>query len=294
MNNYFNEKEVKVNDLDIEYSIVNRKNGAYDVKAPIIFLPGFGTDSTNHQNFAKLLSRYDYFAINGPAQGNSPWFNVKDLTLQKYADLVKEFILRNDLERIILIGHGSSCAVVSLLNSMVNDRILANVLVSPIDNSFQNDAEQVKDVLIPRIPENIVQLFRLTIFNYDIKALNSIAWKDYENYRLSYFIKNYDALSLQLDTLLSDSIKKSIETLYSSINKPTLLIFGDSDGLLRVNDVANNIHNLINNSQVSIIPLAGNEPYLDNINNYYSNVITFIDYIYEQYEKQLFLKEMNE
>ncbi len=271
-------KRLTINDLDIDYSLISKQPGrVMQAKAPIIYLPGFGCDYLNHQNFSNLLVSYDYYAINAPAHGNSPWYSTEDLTIKKYADLVMDFINSHDLSNVILIGHSSSAAVVALLNGMIPDRIKANILISPIETSFQADAERVKDILIPRLIGDLEQLLRLQIFNYDIKSLNNHAWDEFKREKLLFYNKNYDALSIQLDVLLSMELKNSIERLYASIDKPTLVVFGDSDGLIRINDVANKMKTLIPNSQISIISMAGHEPALDNVNNYFSNLMTFID-----------------
>ncbi len=282
-------RKLTVNDLDIQYSLLGKQIGrVMQPKASIIYLPGFGCDYLNHENFANLLVSYDYYAINAPAHGHSPWFNVEDLTIKQYADLVRDFIFKNNLEKVVLIGHGSSAATVALLNMMIPERLIANILVSPIETSFQMDAAKVQDILIPRLPENLDQLLRMQVFNYDIKSFNNPDWQYYKNAKQDFYNRNFDALSLQLNTLLSDELRSSIENLYANITKPTLVVFGDSDGLVRINEVANKMRSLIRDSQVAIIAMAGHEPALDNPNNYFSNLITFIDQIVLDESSNLF------
>ncbi len=285
----YGKKRLTVNDLDIDYSLLSKQPGRiFQAKASIIYLPGFGCDYLNHQNFSNLLVSYDYYAINAPAHGSTPWYSTEDLTIKKYADLVYEFINMHNLSDVILIGHSSSAAVVALLNGMIPNVIRANVLISPIETSFQADAERVKDILIPRLIDDLEQLLRMQIFNYDIKSFNNPAWDSFKKDKLVYYNKNFEPLSLQLESLLSFELKSSIEQLYASISKPTLVVFGDSDGLIRINDVANKMRGLIPNAKISIISMAGHEPALDNPNNYYSNVITFIDQIILNFDENNF------
>lgn len=277
-----------ISDIEIDYSIIGKNPGTLCYsKASIIFLPGFGCDFKNHQVFKELLISYDYYAINFPAHGNSPWYNADNLTLKSMADLVIEFINERQLEKVILIGHSSSAAIVALINGLIPDTILANVLVSPIDSSFQTDAAEVRDILIPRIPEAVVQLQRLKVFNYDMKSLNNKYWDDKNKEALAFYNKNHEPLNIIFDYLTNEDLKRSIESIYSNIKIPTLAVFGDSDGMLRTPLVSSNMKRLIDNLEVAVIPMAGHEPYYDNPKNYYSNVVNFIDKVVFNYDNKI-------
>lgn len=273
-----NQTPISFNGIETDISLVGvRPNKLYKAKSSIIYLPGFGCDFANHKVFKDLLISYDYYAINFPAHGNSAWKNTSDLTINNFANIVVEFIKNRSLTSVILIGHSSSAAVAALVTNLLPEIIKANILISPIETTFQNDAQQVADIIIPRLPENFTQLQRLKIYDYDNRAAGNKFWEEYQTKKLAYFNKNAEPLSLILGYLLSPELKQSIESLYSTIKTPTLIVIGEADGLIRINNVANKMRSLIPNSRFCIVPLAGHEPFLENPNYYYTNLITFID-----------------
>ncbi len=273
--------------IESETSLIGSRPGQLlRAKASIIYLPGFGCDFRNHENFKNLLTSYDYYAINFPAHGKSIWKDASQLTLTYFTNLVVDFIKERNLDKVIIIGHGSSAPVAANVSRILPDVVKGIVYISPIETSFQQDAGQVEDVMIPRLMENLEQLNRLKVFNYDLKANNSAAWKYENEAKLAYYNKNHDALSIILGYLLSDQLKGSIEQVYQTVSVPQLVVFGDSDGLIRIDEVMKKVPTLFKGADVSIIPIAGHEPAFDNPNNYFSNVITFIDKVIFEDENQ--------
>lgn len=260
-------------------------------KANILFIPGIGCEFADHQKFKELLVSYNYYAINLPAHGNSNFESYDKLSLKDMANYVLNYIQNKELDSLILIGHGTSCAVVALLNKYIPENIIGNVLVSPIDSTFISDTKQIRDVLIPRLDEQISQLLRLSIYDWDKKSYENSYWNDYKFYKLDLYKKNYKALNVVLDYYLEPSVKTSIENLYNDLYNPTLVVYGQSDGLLRVEESMKNIQRLIKDVSISTIPLSGNQPFMENPNNYYNNVISFIDYTVENYNYEI--KENN-
>lgn len=277
-----NQENINFNDIETDISLIGYgPNKLYTPKASIVYLPGFGCDFQNHEAFKDLLTSYDYYALNFPAHGASKWKSTNELTISHFANLVVQFIEKRDLTSVVLIGHSSSAAVAALANTLIPERIIANILISPIENSFQLDADEIVDIIIPRLPSQFEQLQRLKVFNYDMKSENSPAWKKYANAKLAYFNENAEALSIILGYLLSPELKQSIENLYTTISAPTLLVYGDSDGLIRLNEAANKMQTLIPHASAILIPTAGHEPALDNPSNYFTNIISFIDAVVE-------------
>ncbi len=264
--------------IETDMSLIGSRPGQLlHAKASIIYLPGFGCDFKNHESFKNLLTSYDYYAINFPAHGKSMWNDANELTLTHFTNIVVQFIKDRNLDKVIIIGHGSSAAVAANVSKILPNIVKGIVYVSPLETLFQKDAGQVQDVLIPRLMHNLEQLNRLKVFNYDLKATNSSAWARENEQKLAYYNKNFDALSIMLAYLLSDQLKASIEGVYQTVTTPQLVVFGNDDGLLRVADIMPKVPTLFKNAEVAIIPIAGHEPAFDNPNNYFSNVIDFVD-----------------
>lgn len=279
--------KIDLSNIETDMSLIGSRAGQLlHSKASIIYLPGFGCDFANHENFKMMLTSYDYYAINFPAHGNSLWKSPSELTPEYFANIVVQFIKERNLEKVILIGHGSSAAVAAIVNNLIPEKIVGNIFISPLETSFQKDASQVVDVLIPRLKEQLETLNNLKVFNYHLKAHNSEAWAIENQKKLAYFNKNADALEIILGYLLSDQLKQSVEMLYKSVKAPTMILYGDSDGLVRLDEVLKKAENLVPNGCVCVIPLAGHEPCFDNPKNYFSNVISFIDDVVALHNKK--------
>lgn len=281
------EKEfATINDIDhieTDYRFVGEtlRNNNHS-KANILFIPGIGCEFADHYRFKDLLISYNYYAINLPAHGHSLIESYEKLSLNHLTNYVLDYIEHKKLDSLVLIGHGTSCAIVAQLNQIIPEKIIANVLVSPIDSTFIDDARVVRDILVPRIDEQIDQWLRLSLSNWDKKS-HGTNWIKYKEYKLNLFNTYYKAINIMYDYFLEPVVKESIESLYYSLQIPTMVVYGQDDGLLRVNESMDNVKNLIKDVAVATIPLAGNMPFLENPNNYYSNVISFIDYTVDNY-----------
>ncbi len=254
-------------------------------KANILFIPGIGCEFADHNKFRNLLVAYNYYSINLPAHGHSKIESYERLSLQHLTNYVLDFINEKKLTDIVLIAHGTSCAVAAQLNQIIPERIICNILVSPLDSTFIGDARQIRDVLVPRIDEQIDQLYRMAFNDWDEKTKTNKLWRDYKEYKLELFNHYYKPINIMYDYFLEPSFKESIDALYASIGAPTMIVYGQDDGLIRLDASIENMQSLIPNVALSTIPLAGNFPFLENPNNYYSNVISFIDYNVDNYNE---------
>jgi len=281
-----------MNFLDIDISGIEfysqyaerRFNTLIYPKGPIFYLPDFGEDYHQHNNFAEKCLSYDYFTLNYPGIGGSPWYNPNQLTIVHYANIVANFITRRELKDVVLMGHGMGAAVGALVNELIPEVIGCNIFISPIDNSFIKDANQIHQIVIPGSDENFAQLQRLKINDYD-KIAKTPNGKIASRLGLSKYIKSHDALDLTLSFLSNNEIINLFENAYHAITKPTLLIFGDSDGLLKVNDVKTNLTNKIAGAESCIIPLAGHSPNVENVFNYTHKINMFLNRFNEYSEK---------
>ncbi len=276
-------QENDIDHIETDYRFVGETlRNHNNAKANILFIPGIGCEFADHNRFRDLLVSYNYYAINLPAHGHSLIESYEKLSLQHLTNYVIDFINEKKLDSLVLIGHGTSCAIVAQLNQIIPNKIISNVLVSPIDTTFIDDARVIRDILVPRIDEQIDQLMRLSMSDWNSKSHN-INWINYKKYKLSIYDTYHKAINIMYDYFLEPVIKESIETLYYNLEIPTMVVYGQDDGLLRVEESMDNMKQLIQNVAIATIPLSGNMPFLENPNNYYNNVISFIDYNVDNY-----------
>ncbi len=252
-------------------------------KTNILFIPGIGCEYEDHRKFKDLLVSYNYYALNLPGHGRSKIPSYEQLSLQDLTNYVLDFIEARNLDSLVLIAHGTSCAIAGQLCQIIPQKIICNILVSPLDNTFVNDARQVRDILVPKTDEEIDQLYRMAFCQWDEKKHNNPAWRYYKKYKLREYTIFNKAMNVMYDYFLDENFKESLESLYMGIAMPTMIVYGQDDGLLRVNESIQNMQSLIPDVALATIPLAGYMPFVENPHNYYSNVLSFMDYYVDKY-----------
>ena len=131
------------------------------VKANVLFIPGIGCEYEDHRRFKDLLVSYNYYALNLPGHGRSQVPSYEQLSLVDLTNYVLDFIDARNLDSLVIIAHGTSCAIAAQLCQIIPQKIICNILVSPLDHTFVDDARQVRDILVPQTIHEIDQLYRM-------------------------------------------------------------------------------------------------------------------------------------
>lgn len=235
----------KTDDFNIYYEKYG--NG----KKNILILPGWGnTRKTFDFMISHLEKKYTVYIVDYPGFGNS-MFGDRDLTIYDYADLIKDFILDNDLKDLIIISHSFGCRIAILLNSMLGVNIRKLVIID-------GAGIKPKKTLKARIKTRIYKILKKwnILFpkkwrkKYLEKLLNIFASSDYktlkENERKTF------------SNIVSSDLKDYLEKMKAE----TLIIWGEKDKDTPLND-AYMMNSKIKGSGLVIFKDASHFSYLD-------------------------------
>ena len=222
-------------------------------KPNLILLHGW-SQNPNYFNFIKPLleNKYKIFSPIMPGFGDTK-INTS-YNLDKYADWLKNFIIKNKINNPILLGHsfgGSVC--VKFLFKYPNKKIkliLVNAAIIKDKHSFIKKTFYFFFYIV----KPIMELFGLIKFN----KLN------YQNINSSIMKKTFQ------NTVFSDIIKET-----ATLNNKTLIIWGKKDKITPL-DLGKKINKTMKNSIFKIIPNSGHYPFLDEASLFVSCLDKFI------------------
>lgn len=215
---------------------------------PLILLHGWGTSSKTFQDLKKLLiNNYTVYIIDLPGFGQSEE-PLLPYTLDDYVDLIDDFIIKNNLENITLLGH-SFGGRISIKYVAKNHNIKKLILVDSAGLRPKHFILINFKILLYKIKK---RYYKITKQNDKYQhLLNHSGSSDYQNastimkQTLSNVVKNY----------LNKDIKK--------IKTETLIIWGKDDQITPLKD-GKKMHKMIKSSGLVIINDCGHFPYLEN------------------------------
>ena len=233
---------LNIQGLNIYYEKYGNRNQV------LLILPGWGE---TRKTFASLIDFLkDYFTIyilDYPGFGNST-FN-KTLTIYDYKDIIKEFIIKLQLNNSIVIAHSFGGRIVSLLNNHINFKKI--ILID-----------------VAGLKEHNLKLFIKTKLYKLLKYLKYLLPKNlkkkYLNYLFNKFASyDYKILDNKLIETFKNVIKPNLKKYYQKINTNTLIIWGESDSITPIN-MGYKLNKLIKTSYLIKLKYLHHFPYLEN------------------------------
>jgi len=220
----------------------------------LLFLHGWGT---NRQSLFPLIGllkdRYNIFAP------DLPWPDLTPLSLDDYVRFVLDLITREKISRPVIIGHSLGGAIATKI-AATNPRSLSGLVLL--------SAASIRHPL----PQPWQTLQRLTA---PLKPLLHPVRK------LALKLARLDASDyLQLTTPAEKTtfrrlISADLTPLLSSVNCPTLILWGETDPSTPLSD-ARTLNRLIKNSRLHTFPGSGHFFYLDHPAEVAAEITAFI------------------
>ncbi len=216
-----------------------------------IDLPGFGASSTPKGDWPldKLGTH--------PSNSNNNVWGVED-----YANLVAEFISKQDLKNVVVIGHSFGGRVGIKLASTRTDLVKKLVLVDAAGFAA-NAAKKSAMGLAAKIVKPI----------FKSKFMQGLRRKIYKQIGAEDYIATPELQKIFVKTVnedLSENMKRILQ--------PTLIVFGESDKDT-LPQTGEKMHSLIPNSKFIILPHAGHFSFIDQPEEFVKILNKFI---YEQ------------
>ena len=232
----------KHNNINIYYEKYGTKNNV------ILILPGWGnTRQTFYNIINHFKDNYSIYIFDYPGFGNSP-IPKKTLTIYNYADTIKNFIEKNNINNPIIIAHSFGGRITTLLSGYykvkINKLILIDIAsIKPkktIKQKLKEKTYKLLKIIIKLLPNNKKLLQRL---------INLFGSTDYKN------------LPKSMQQTFINIVNEDLTKYLNNIETESLIIWGEEDIDTPLKD-AHKINKSIKESALIIYPKANHYSYL--------------------------------
>ena len=241
--------KINIKKININYELYGEGNDT------IVLLHGWGQNIEMMKPIGDHMKRnHQVLIIDLPGHGLSeePDFAW---SLYDYVEAVKEIITELKLKKITLIGH-SFGGKISLLYASMHDVEKVVVFGSPYKKKVKKETLKLKML---RLAKKIPGVNKLEEF-----AKKHIGSTDYKN--ASPIMREVLVNHVNLD--ITEDVKK--------INSPLLIIWGDKDAAVPVED-AYELEKLVKNAGLVVYPNCTHYAYLENLNQTINVLRSFLD-----------------
>lgn len=238
------EKNIKINGLNFHYTV--QGSGS-----PIVLMHGWGCNSTTLASIEKVaVENHTVYNVDFPGFGESQEPN-EVWGVEKYTQLIEEFIKLENIENPILLGHSFGGRVGILYSS--RNQVKKLILV---------DAAGVKPC------RSLKYYFKVYTYKLGKRLMPLIygkkgAQKRIEEMRAKRGSSDYNNASPMMRAILSKVVNEDLKHCMPKISAPTLLIWGENDTATPLRD-AKIMEKLIPDAGLVSFPGCGHYSFLDN------------------------------
>ncbi len=217
----------------------------------ILILPGWGdTRGTFNYMIEHLKDKYTIYIIDWFGFGNSE-FPDYDLTIYDYANVIRDFIEKENIDNPILIAHSFGGRIATLISGYYKDEINKLILI---------------DIAGIKPKKNIFKLIKTYTYKL-LKKLSVLIPKRKRNLYLKRLFRHFASTDYkELDNSMYQTFKnvvnEDLKFTYKAIKQEALLIWGENDKSTPLKDGIYMRKN-ISNSSLIIYPNSGHFSYLD-------------------------------
>ncbi len=248
-----NKETININGLNISYYV---EGEGHD----LIFLHGWGQ---NVESFGPVIDilKHDYrvWAIDFPGHGQSQEPET-GMTIYEFEEIVSKFIADKEIKNPTLVGHsfgGRVSIIYAAKNENIDSVILTGAAGIVPKKSFSFKAKVAHYKFMKAL--TLTPLYR----QYRDDLLNNSGSADYKN------------ASQVMKECLIKTVNEDLQYLMSDIEVDTLLYWGENDDATPIAD-GQRMNELIPNSTLKIMPNSGHYAYLENSNDFISEIVSFL------------------
>ncbi len=221
-------------------------------KNTIVILPGWGnTRNTFYYFINNLKEKYTIYILDYPGFGKSP-VPKKELTIDDYAEEIKEWFLKEKIENPIIIAHSFGGRIVSLLTTTYQIHAKKILL---IDVAGIKRRKKLKIFLKEKIYKLLKLLIKRFPKKYQKKQLKKLA---------EFFSSSdYRNLPTSMKKTFQNIIQKDLRNQYQEIKSDVLILWGEKDFDTPLKD-AFLLKKIIKDSECIVYKNASHYSYLEN------------------------------
>lgn len=246
-----------LNGLDIKFEIEGEGK-------PLLFLHGWATDSSLYSPIIKPLSAtFRVITVDLPGFGQSER-PKKPLKLADYTQTIYELISHLNLNSIVIIGHSFGGKIALDYTYTYPQRVEKLILIAPSGTQSKKTLKNTILTVIAKVGRIITTIPPFTTLANKAKnyLYTKIGQPDYLN-------------AGELKETYLNIVKENIEEKMKQINKPTLLLWGDHDTEVPLDQVKRT-EKLLQGSTLKILTQCGHFPFLEEPVEFIEEIKTFV------------------
>ncbi len=259
-----------------ETTIYRNKQKWDNVKGNIIYIHDFAKSAEKYSNmFADRFVGFDYYGIDLPGHGVTPYNNSEELKITYYAQYIDQFIFDHNLENVVLIGHGMG-ALAAMMVRYLSPKAVSNlILISPYTPHLFYCSLFFKSIYLPNSFRGLMD--REAALSYRVGPnLKNRLWIE-EKKRELYNIVNNREVYLEL---MNNNLKLrnliNASSLYNGLDENVLIILGNHNNLMPYWKIKRYLSKRVNSDQIVQFSHSGHYCWEEEPSHYYKTVKEFI------------------
>ncbi|MCE6115332.1 alpha/beta fold hydrolase [Mycoplasmopsis agalactiae] len=257
-----------------DYEVVFKDNN--NPNENIVFCHGFNSSPKTFKTFEKYWTKSNYYALQFPGNNNVAPINNHEVSVPQFAKLVVDFVEKNNLKNVTLIGHSMGGGTISLAYKLKPELFKKMVYIAPMNKTSLALADDYRKDYFPKTFDDFLMFLKSLYYDTSTFTSNSEWMKNAKN--------NFDANDYNNETIvkLGESLPvlelhNQIEQGLDSINAPTILILGEKDGVIRREECIAYFKEHVKNVETVYIPKTGHMMFEENWDEFIKILESFLD-----------------
>ncbi|WP_029513303.1 alpha/beta fold hydrolase [Mycoplasmopsis primatum] len=229
----------------------------------IVFCHGFNSSPEVFKTFEKYWTKSNYYALQFPGNQGVKAVNNHDVSVPQFAQLVVDFVLKNNLKNVTLIGHSMGGGTIALAYKLRPDLFKKMVFIAPMNKTSLARATDYKNSYFPKTFDEYLTF--LEALYYDIsKFTSNKEWMEEAQ-------SNFDPMEYNNPTIIKLGLSLPVLSLHNEIEKglesikvPALLILGEKDGVIDKDNCLKYYQEKVSNVETVFIPKTGHMMFEEN------------------------------
>ncbi|AIA29790.1 alpha/beta hydrolase [Mycoplasmopsis californica] len=256
-----------------DYPYVFKDN--HNEESNVIFVHGFNSSPATFRIFEEYWKKSNYYAIQFPGNNNTNPVNGHEISVYQYAKLLVEFVEKNKLKNVTLIGHSMGGGTISLAYEMKPELFSKMIYIAPMNKSSLSTVDKYFETYFPKTFDQFLKF--LEALYYDTTRFTSDSrWMNLtqKNFDANYF--NNDNILKLGRSLPNLQLHNDIEKGLQAIKVPTLLILGEKDAVIDRDNCLRYFENNVEDIKTIYIPQTGHMMFEENWKSFISILEPFL------------------
>ena len=267
---------ITVNGMDVHY----REEGVSEADVPIVLIHGTGSSLHTFNDWvSRLKVNYSVIRMDIPGHGLTGPFPNRDYSIEAYVKFIKHFLDKKGIEKCIIGGNSLGGHIAWQFTATHPDRVKKLILIDAAGypNESKSTPLAFQIAKIPLIKSMFTFITPKAIARKSVENVYADKSKVTTDLAMRYFELTLRSGNRQafVDRLSVENNPASYH-LISNISQPTLILWGDQDLLIPIEN-AKLFQKDIPNNTLIILKNTGHVPMEENPSESLEAVVTFLE-----------------